>query len=79
MRKSSSASSFGSDGCWNYTKKKIRQKPMKFKIEYYEKVEEMDENNDSDESDNFKRVRKTSFDSGSKMVFEADSIQIKYI
>ena len=52
---------------------------MKFKIEYYEKVEEMDESNDSDESDNYRRVRKTSFDSGSKMVFEADSIQIKYI
>lgn len=38
LKKSNSASSFGSDGCWNYTKKRVTRKPMKFKIEYYEKV-----------------------------------------
>lgn len=52
LRRQNSASSFGSDGCWNYTKKKVRQKPMKFKIEYYEKIM-VDEDKDSDGSDEF--------------------------
>lgn len=49
LKKSNSASSFGSDGYWNYTKKRVSHKPMKFKIEYFEKV--MLENDNSIKSD----------------------------
>lgn len=49
MKKSSSASSFGSDGLLNHTKKRVDEKALKFRVEYHERVTIDEDNMDQDD------------------------------